>query len=166
MENEKKYGRMQRGFSSEKPCKCGKIHNAKTPLLILENGAINRLKELIVQCEAKKVYLIEDSNTERVAGKQVEEIIDELSISCTKCVFKERRLTPDEFAVGRAIMFYDNSCDLIIAVGSGVINDIGKIVAAVANKTYFIVATAPSMDGYASSTSSMASSTASSFVVA
>jgi len=40
-------------------------------------------------------------------------------------------------------------------VGSGVINDICKIVANVSNKYYVIVGTAPSMDGYASATSSM-----------
>lgn len=40
-------------------------------------------------------------------------------------------------------------------MGSGVINDISKIVANVTGKPYVIVATSPSMDGYASATSSM-----------
>jgi glycerol-1-phosphate dehydrogenase [NAD(P)+] len=52
-------------------------------------------------------------------------------------------------------MNYDPSCDAVIAVGSGVINDTGKILAATGNKPYIIVGTAPSMDGYASATSSM-----------
>ena len=41
------------------------------------------------------------------------------------------------------------------AVGSGVIGDISKILASVSAREYMIVAAAPSMDGYASSTSSM-----------
>ena len=55
-------------------------------------------------------------------------------------------------------MHFDPSCDLILGVGSGVINDIGKILANLTGKTYMIAATAPSMDGYASATSSMARS--------
>jgi glycerol-1-phosphate dehydrogenase [NAD(P)+] len=63
---------------------------------------------------------------------------------------------PDEKAVGSAFMHMPYGADAIISVGSGVLNDIGKIVAAAAGKLYVIVATAPSMDGYASATSSMA----------
>lgn len=53
-------------------------------------------------------------------------------------------------------MHYDTKCDLIIAVGPGVINDIGKFLSKLTKTSYIIVATAPSMDGYASATSSMA----------
>ena len=44
---------------------------------------------------------------------------------------------------------------MIVAGGSGVINDICKIVANVSNKYYVIVGTAPSMDGYASDGAAM-----------
>ncbi|HBG00812.1 MAG TPA: sn-glycerol-1-phosphate dehydrogenase, partial [Firmicutes bacterium] len=50
---------------------------------------------------------------------------------------------------------YDPKCDLILAIGTGTIGDLSKIVASVARKTYVIVATAPSMDGFASGTSSV-----------
>lgn len=53
-------------------------------------------------------------------------------------------------------MHYDTKCDLIIAVGPGVINDIGKFLSKLTKTSHIIVATAPSMDGYASATSSMA----------
>ena len=52
-------------------------------------------------------------------------------------------------------MNFDPTVDVVIGVGSGVINDISKIVANVSGKKYIIVGTAPSMDGYASATSSM-----------
>ena len=52
-------------------------------------------------------------------------------------------------------MHFDYSCDAIIGVGSGVINDIGKILSNISGRPYIIVATAPSMDGYASASSSM-----------
>jgi len=52
-------------------------------------------------------------------------------------------------------MHYDKTCDVIVGVGSGVINDICKILSNLTGKPYIIVATAPSIDGYASATSSM-----------
>ena len=65
-------------------------------------------------------------------------------------IFEDKQLEPDERAVGSAVMHFDKSCDVVIAVGSGVVNDIGKILANATNLPYIIVGTAPSMDGYAS----------------
>ena len=48
-----------------------------------------------------------------------------------------------KFDVGAAIMSYDKNADVIIAVGSGVIGDIGKIVSRVSGKPLITVATAP-----------------------
>ena len=82
-------------------------------------------------------------------------ILEENGLNVQKYVFNNDFLEPDESNVGLAIMNFDADCDIIIGVGSGVINDISKIVASVSSKPYIIVATAPSMDGYASATSSM-----------
>ena len=46
--------------------------------------------------------------------------------------------------------------ELIIGIGSGVMQDLCKYVSFQAKLPYHIIATAPSMDGYASGTSSMA----------
>ena len=52
-------------------------------------------------------------------------------------------------------MAFDSGCDFIIGVGSGTINDIGKLLANITGLNYAIVCTAPSMDGFASINSSM-----------
>ncbi|MDO4546997.1 MAG: iron-containing alcohol dehydrogenase [Clostridia bacterium] len=52
-------------------------------------------------------------------------------------------------------MAMNPACDMLLAVGSGVINDVCKVVAHACGKLHMVVATAPSMDGYASSSSSM-----------
>ena len=108
----------------------------------------------MAQYGAKKVFLIADKNTYAAAGKAATDIIED-NVKVLRCVFNEDALEPDERSVGRAIMYYESDCDVIVGVGSGVINDISKIVANVAGKPYIIVGTAPSMDGYASATSSM-----------
>ena len=66
-------------------------------------------------------------------------------------------MEPDELAMGQAAMNFDIDCDIIIVVGSGTLNDTGKMLAKITNRKFIIVATAPSMDGYASKTSSMIS---------
>ena len=109
---------------------------------------------MLARYTARKVFLIADQNTYAAAGKAVEGLIKD-SVKVASCIFGEDALEPDEHSVGRAMMYYEADCDVVIGVGSGVINDIGKIVANVAGKPYIIVGTAPSMDGYASATSSM-----------
>ena len=136
-------------------CACGKKHVASVDKIIVESGAINKLPDLLKEYGAKKPFVLADKNTYSVAGGLVLSVLKESGINCSKYVFNQSALEPDENAVGSAIMHFDNSCDLVIAVGSGVINDIGKILANVSNKPYFIIGTAPSMDGYASATSSM-----------
>ena len=70
-------------------------------------------------------------------------------------IYDAKHLEPDEYAVGKAIMHFGDDCDFIVGVGSGTINDIGKIIAHTVKLPYMIIATAPSMDGYASNSSSM-----------
>ena len=136
-------------------CNCGKSHNIKTPNIIVKNGAIEKLPLCIEKFKAKKPFILADKNTFAVAGEQVCSVLNSAGIQYAKYVFLTGEIEPDEKAVGSAIMHFDNSCDLVIAIGSGVINDIGKILANTTKLPYFIVGTAPSMDGYASATSSM-----------
>ncbi len=134
---------------------CGKVHRSLVEKVISESGAINKLPSLVREYGASKVFLLADANTYAVAGERVEKLLTDNGIAVSKYVFSTERVTPDEHCVGAAILRFDPTAELIIGVGSGVINDIGKIVAKVASKPYFIVATAPSMDGYASALSSM-----------
>lgn len=137
-----------------KMCTCGKKHIFSSDIVI-DSGAVNRLPEYINKFNAKKAFVIADKNTYSAAGETVCKILDNSGIGITKYVFSSDSLEPDESSVGLAVMNFDSECDVVIGVGSGVINDISKIVANVSNKPYIIVATAPSMDGYASATSSM-----------
>ncbi|MBR7098673.1 MAG: sn-glycerol-1-phosphate dehydrogenase [Clostridia bacterium] len=137
------------------PCDCGKTHGFSIDDIIIERGAINRVAEVVSGYGAKKVFVLADQNTYEAAGKQACENLTAAKIAVSKYVLASGELEPDEHTVGSAVMGFDPACDLILAVGSGVINDIGKILANVSGKPYVIFGTAPSMDGYASATSSM-----------
>lgn len=136
----------------EKGCPCGREHRYHGDILI-GNGVIDRVGEVVDRFGAKKIYFLCDKNTWEAAGRLVFDRLSDKTVVC-RC-FEEEHLEPDEKAVGSAIMHYPFDADLVLTVGSGVLNDIGKVVAATAHKPYVIVATAPSMDGYASSSSSM-----------
>lgn len=136
-------------------CSCGKKHLSAVKNVIVGKGAIEKLPEELKKTGTEKVFLIADQNTYKAAGEKTELLIEKSGIGCVKYIFNEERLEPDEKAVGSVVMHFDKSCDSIVAVGSGVINDISKILANIVGIPYIIVATAPSMDGYASESSSV-----------
>ena len=143
-------------FLGTSQCDCGKSHDVAVDELVIGKGAINRLPEFVKKYGAKKPFILADCNTFLAAGEQVCKALESEGISFSKYIFQDKNLEPDERAVGSAIMHFDTNCDLIIGIGSGVINDLGKILSNVSGRKYIIVATATSMDGYASATSSMA----------
>lgn len=137
-----------------KLCSCGKIHSFETKV-VTGKGALGKIPECLAAFNAQKVYILSDQNTYRAAGEKVCKLLQEAGIPYVSYCFPEESPEPDEHSVGAAVMHYSSDCDLVMAIGSGVMNDIGKIVSSIAGKPYIIVATAPSMDGYASATSSM-----------
>lgn len=137
-------------------CSCGKTHLSPIDEAIVGKGVIARLPELLARYNAKKPYILADENTFSAAGDRVCAVLQENGFSYSRYTFPAAPLEPDEHAVGAAVMHFDDSCDLILGIGSGVLNDIGKILSQISKRPYIIVGTAPSVDGYASSTSSMA----------
>ena len=142
-------------YLKDKVCSCGKIHSADIYEVVTGANAIDRLGDFVSHFGAKKPFLLADKNTFTAAGDKVCAVLDGSKIPYSSYIFQQEHLEPDEFAVGSAAMHFDTTCDLIIAIGSGVVNDIGKILSNITGMKYIIVATAPSMDGYASATSSM-----------
>ena len=138
---------------NSKTCSCGKIHSHSIKEILIGSGVINQLPSLLA--DYKKAFILCDINTIEAAGNKICNILDNAGVLYTCYVINEKTPEPYERSVGSVIMHYDTTCDVIISVGSGVLNDIGKILANVTNNPYIIVATAPSMDGYASKTSSM-----------
>ncbi len=137
-----------------KACPCGKVHRFEAKVEV-GPGAVERLAHYLDGFGTKKVFLLSDRNTWEAAGQRCFDIITGSGRACVSHCFREETLEPDEHAVGSAVMHFAWDCDLVVAAGSGVINDIGKCVAAISRLPYIIVGTAPSMDGYASATSSM-----------
>ena len=131
-------------------CKCGKFHTCAIKKVYIEHDATKRLEEL---CNGyKKALIVADENTFATCG---EKAIKNAKIPCEKVVFSGKTLLiPNEEAVDTVTKNLGD-CDLIIGIGSGVIQDLCKYVSFENKVPYLIVATAPSMDGYASTGSAM-----------
>lgn len=142
-------------IKNNEKCECGKVHSALIDECIIQKGAINKLPEVVKKYSGQKVFVVADVNTFKAAGERVCSVLNDSNIPYSKHIFNNTALEPDENAVGSVVMHFDKECDIIVGVGSGVVNDISKILANVTNRTYVIIATAPSMDGYASATSSV-----------
>lgn len=147
---------MSVNYLGEGICSCGKVHTCRLQNLIVGKGAIKSLPEETKKLGMKKIFILADENTFSAAGEKTVFALEKAKIPYSKYIFGSERIEPDEKAVGSAFMHFDTSCDGVVAIGSGVINDTAKILADKTKLPYIIVATAPSMDGYASETSSMA----------
>ena len=139
-------------------CECGMVHATELKYLRIGSGVIGLVPEALRTFGFKKPFVVCDPTTYKVAGEKVVEILKNAGVSYTLFIFPiepDAHLEPDEFTVGSASMAFDPSCDVVLAVGSGVINDTCKVLAHIAKIPSMVVGTAPSMDGYASGSSSM-----------
>jgi len=133
-------------------CSCGRTHFCPITDVVVESGALKALPELLQ--EYKQILLVADQNTYKVCGEEVrlllgEKVKDVLIYEC------EGFLVPDEQAVEKLDQQIRPGIDFVVGIGSGVINDICKYATYLRKMDYAIVATAPSMDGYASSGAAM-----------
>lgn len=136
-------------------CQCRRTHRTALSTIELNSGAINKLPEIIRNLKHQKVFLVADQNTMAAAGEAVCDCLAAQDIPYTLFILKGTQIVPDEAAVGSVLMAYDDTCDLVIAVGSGTVNDICRFTSFRLGLPYFIIPTAPSMDGLASTVSAM-----------
>lgn len=132
-------------------CACGKTHTCAIEYVYVEKNAAQRLTEI---CKSNhNILLVADENTFGAAGEKAESALAEKSIR--KVIFSGKEiLVPNEDAI-REVQEKLEDSDLIVGIGSGVIQDLCKYVSFESGIPYIIVATAPSMDGYASNGAAM-----------
>ncbi len=128
-------------------CDCGRDHLCPIDHVAIGPNALEQLPELCATYRG--ILLVCDENTIRACGGRVETLLSEKLMGMVRFP-GETVLIPDEAALETVSAAVTGKTDLILGVGSGVVNDICKQVSFSKNLPYYIVATAPSMDGYAS----------------
>jgi len=133
------------------PCSCGKTHTCRIQSVFVAQNAIEHLEKIC--CDYRNILLVADQNTFDAAGEKTVAALREKHLE--KVIFSaEKVLVPNEAAI-RKVCNHLEGADCIVGIGSGVIQDLCTYVSFYRSVPYVIIATAPSMDGYASNGAAM-----------
>lgn len=127
-------------------CSCGKEHPCDIRYVEIGDGVLEKLPEICAPYES--ILLVADDNTYPLCGECVKGLLGGKVTS--EKLFGKEIVVPNEDAISAIEDCITAGTDFILGIGSGVINDLCKHVSFVHGMRYGIVATAPSMDGYAS----------------
>ncbi|GAB6089280.1 iron-containing alcohol dehydrogenase [Spirochaeta dissipatitropha] len=117
-------------------------------LLIDENALELLPAELARLYPGREICLVSDANTRSAAGQRAESLLASSGIRVHRIDLGGKvQADADNFLL--LLSKLDNH-SVIAACGSGTINDLCRYAAFRMNLPYFVIATAPSMDGYAS----------------
>lgn len=132
-------------------CTCGKKHTCDIEYVSIEKNAIAHLRKICGKY--RSILIVADENTFAAAGEHTVSALNGKHVE--KVIFSGKEiLVPNEAAISQ-VQDYLGSSDLIVGIGSGVVQDLCKYVSFYNKVPYIIVATAPSMDGYASNGAAM-----------
>ena len=132
-------------------CSCGKEHSCDIKDVFIEKDVAKKITSSVACYNTITVAC--DKNTYNAYGKEVEAALSGKNFKTY--IFPDELLVPNEDAIKRLTDALLEGTDLIIGIGSGVIQDLSKYVSFEKKIPYHIVATAPSMDGYASKGAAM-----------
>jgi len=117
---------------------------------IIAHHAIDKLPGLLGHMPGA-VLLVADNITYPIAGEYAAKVLQKTGIPCCECILRRRApLVPDEEAVAEIEAANSPEIETFLSVGSGAITDLTRYVSGKAGKPFIAIATAPSMDGYAS----------------
>ncbi|CAH1215329.1 sn-glycerol-1-phosphate dehydrogenase [Paenibacillus sp. JJ-223] len=134
-------------------CDCGHEHRAVEIQVVMEHGAIRKVPDYLSRKSYHHVTVVYDANTGpiaafgvvrslRAAGNRVDEI-------CLRPA-AAGDVIADEAAIVQLLLGVQQGSQAIIAIGSGTIHDVVRIVCAKMNKSFLSIPTAASVDGFTS----------------
>lgn len=132
-------------------CSCGRTHSTGLEGCTVGAGVLTSLVDYVEKYGFKKVYVACDEITYGIAGEKVMNILHDANIDAKAHVFTGGRFIPNEESLGKMMIDAPRDLDLVVAVGTGSINDMCRFFSYQMNVPYAIVATAAPMDGFASS---------------
>lgn len=131
-------------------CECGARHSVPVRTVLIKENALESLPSVVKDLtDAAKIVLISDSITHEVAGKKAAVLLKKNNLSVRELVLPfEKPVVDDETAKWVSSQIEDEN--LLISCGSGTVTDLTKYAAFKKEKPFISVATAASMNGYAS----------------
>lgn len=130
---------------------CGRQHTITTRAITAASPLADCAADLIQALGFDgRALIVMDRRTEAAAGAALAEQLSRFHPAAF--VFAEEHLHADENALGQLMMGLANRPDFLISCGSGTVTDITRYLSYVSEIPFIAVATAASVDGYASAT--------------
>ena len=130
-------------------CRCGRKHYAPLKTVQISKDALQVMPQVIREMGFQHPYLICDKITYGIAGRQCMELLRAAGIQAD--IHQLTHVGFDEATLGELLIHLPKDCDLMVAVGTGAINDMTRYFSFRMGRPFFTVATAAPMDGFASS---------------
>lgn len=136
-------------------CSCGKTHATHLKAVAIRPGAVNEVPEILKSVGCARPFVLYDETTYQAAGELLQSALEGAGVAYTAYILPYAEPVPDEKVLGQILFNFDPACDLLLAIGTGTLNDLAKYVSFKMGKPYAVVATAPSMDGFVSSVAAL-----------
>ncbi len=140
------------------PCPaCGLEHRVPIEAVVIGHDARERLGEYLDRRRWRSLLLVSDANTAEAEGDALGAELEAAGHQVGLQRFSQRHgLLADEQAVEAVrAMVATHRPEVLVAVGSGVLNDVTRYASFLEHRPYLSVPTAASMDGYASGVAAM-----------
>jgi len=135
-------------------CDCGKTHHIEPQRVIYESGALTQLPEVLSEHTAgRRVALLMDIRTREVAGEEAAVLLRDAGWEVSEIVVPDPAEGASPVCDDRThdwLLRQIETTEVVVPIGSGVLNDLGKWVAFDLGVPYVCFGTAASMNGYAS----------------
>ena len=130
-------------------CTCGRPHPSVNVKCYIGNNASNTaVIDLKDYFPDGSVLVLDDENTHKAAGKTIAGHLGEQGVKHALMTLPGNISATDK--VAERVHRESRKHDLILAVGAGTINDLGKYAAGKQRRPYWAFPTAPSMNGFTS----------------
>ena len=138
-------------MGQEIDCPCGQRHTIATRAIEVGEGVIERIPQWMEAFGLSgRVLIVADERTYAAAGEALEAVLRAAGRPVSSLVIRREHVHADEATLGEIMMSMEPRPQVMIAVGTGSLNDSTRYIARHVNLPYFVLATAASMDGFAS----------------
>ena len=133
---------------------CGHKHQCSIQDVVIGKDALQQVPTLLKNI--RKALIVSDGNTRPLAFEKVTSALETAGISWCEASFDQTNVViPNEASVSFILGNTASNVEALVGIGSGVISDLCKYTSHKQGLPYMIIATAPSMDGYASASAAM-----------
>jgi len=138
-------------------CTCGKTHRLPVRKFVYDRAALEELPGIVRDCvgtaPSSRVVVVADTRTWEVCGRRAFATLKRMRVDVAEAIVADgEHGTPTcDDATFQVLLtrLRDAGPRMVVAVGSGVVNDLCKWTSFELGIPYLVVATAPSMNGYA-----------------